>query len=264
MLAFDRARKILIEEIQQWAENPSLGSTFHSETLESTNEIIMINKLGMLTFDSQQGRILYGNVPKNLKLYAKLVEIKHAKMDENSDSEADPDVLEQEAQAQLEREYLRRGGRFDYGIVEKERAYLDGIVSRTIADALADWLNQQSNFVATYTPSSPESAEEILDQYAPKSIGVTYSIESGISPYRQWPLVRKSASPLNANRPSASITIELTDSEKEQLDRDYVVFQVLDARYGHSVTQPDGLFEVVVQGLKLIGSGNVSLRDVIE
>ena len=263
MLAFDRARKILIEEIQQWAENPSLGSTFHSETLESTNEIIMINKLGMLTFDSQQGRILYGNVPKDLKLYAKLVKIKHAKLDE-AESEADPDILEQKAQAELEREYLRRGGRFNYGIVEKERAYLDGIVPLTIADALADWLNQQSNFVATYTPSSPESAEEILDQYAPKSIGVTYSIESGLSPYRQWPLVRKSASPLNSNRPSASITIELTDSEKEQLDRDYVIFQVLDARYGHSVTQPDGLFEIVIQGLKLVGSGNVALHDVIE
>lgn len=255
---FDQARGRLIRQLQESLKG-KLGPGLHPESRESLGELIQLNQLGLLTYDSQQGRLLRGNLPLDRLLYnqvySELMPALLKSIDEGPwipPEEYDEKV--EQAKRQVEAAYKRRGGRFKRGIVEQERAYVDGILSKELAQPLADWLNQQNNLFATWTSSPPLAQLELAERYAPARVGVTYHLNQAESPFSAFPLTYKSGADLGPNPPSGILEIAglLPAAKGRQLDRAYVNFQVIDGRYGHSVTEPDGLFKTVAKGLDLV------------
>ena len=136
----------------------------------------------------------------------------------------------------------------------KERAYLCGIVSIQIAEQLQDWLNAQNNVIALYTITPQNKSDaKILEKYDKSTISVTYEGR---------PLIATGSIPIYLHEePSVYLEelsiyvkgwIERTKEDINHLNKHYVIFSVIDARYGHKVTNTDGLFKKIIQGLKII------------
>jgi hypothetical protein len=228
MNVFNKARAKLIRDMKQGK------SELHEESLCSVAELIEINKLGLLTDDSQQGRMEVGMVPKDTKFYAEILE-RYAK-----EESLDPIDVHLK---KVEEEYDRSCKGYEYRIKMKEKAYLIGIIPESKAEKLVDCLNQISNVVAWYVSSNWDSNI---------AIAVTYQFASEIGECghsSNFPLtgVTHLTSDL---RPFSGTLYGGQLKARKQNDRLFATVYVVDARFNCPVMRPDGLFKQVIKALK--------------
>ncbi len=144
---FNKIRKTIISELKEG----TLG-TLHEESKESLKELAKINELGFLTHDSQQGIISYGKIPDDPIKFAKIIskyDSKYRSKFLENDEEIEMDYDEAVTEKAI-KEYESMGGKFQKGVVSKERAYLNGFMDNVSAYWLTNMLNQD-NLVAWYT-----------------------------------------------------------------------------------------------------------------
>jgi hypothetical protein len=230
---FDKIRELLISE---WKAG-NYGDFIDEETIESIDELIEINELGLLTDNSQQGIIYYGRIPEDRKLYA----------------EAFKKTLGKENFAEyLNKLYEENGGKWkpDEDIIEKERAYLSGYIDITSAYWLSNILNQQSNIIAFYVCLDKHQINH--NMYIP----ITYTIahfDGCYSPFDTDPLFTLS-SIKNIHEDLSDTYYASRIKFPKKYNKDYAYISIIDARYGHHVKEEDGLFKKVIEALKKINA----------
>jgi hypothetical protein len=228
MNVFNKARAQLIRDMKQGK------SELHEESLCSVAELIEINKLGLLTDDSQQGRMEVGRVPKDTKLYAEILE-RYAQ-----EESLDPADVPLE---KVEEEYEKSCKGYEYGVKMKEKAYLVGIIPESKAEKLVDCLNQISNVVAWYVNSNWDSNIEIAVTYQ-------FASETGVCGYgSNFPLI--GVTHLTSDlRPFSGTLYGAQLKARKQKDHLFATIYVVDARFNCPVMRPDGLFKQVIKALK--------------
>lgn len=205
----------------------------NEETLESIDELIKINELGLLTDDSQQGLIRYGKMPIRRDLYAQAF-----------NSVVNDDIQGDDFENNINERYEKLGGKWkkDLEIVEKERAYLVGFATTKRAHWLVNILNQQDNIIAWSNFYNEESN---------MSVPVTYIIahqENLYSPYNNAPLYPFTS--LGTWNEGISETLSGENVLfPERYNDQYLSVKIIDTRYGHHVREEDGLFKKVIQAL---------------
>lgn len=243
---FSQARK----EMAKALRTGGLG-TLHDESRVSLDELARINTLGMLTEDSQQGNIEYGPIPSDRALYTRVWK---DYVEEALSTNVDVNPKEQR------RRYKAAGGKYGpRGVDSKERAYVVGYVSLEKAHALSQLLNQQDNIVAWFSTaqSSPAERKQCTGaiQDAETRVYVTYELahqEGHYSPHDAYPLYGVTSLPSGLHPISSPYNFAIDTALTPSMDRYFAYFTVLDARYGHSVTKPDGLFKRVIEALELV------------
>lgn len=230
MHSFNLARAQLIKDLRQGSAN------LNRETKISTDQLIQINRLGMLTLDSQQGRIEYGQVPTDRELQARLWKKLNSRFWKTGGNY-------QELLKKLDQQYEKLGGTYKRGIVSKEKAYLTGIVPVKKADRLIHYLNQIDGLVAwqvgadaiggsktwvTYVPTTQDGAYSSSDRYP--LIGVTH--------------VNTFAFPFSSSEYGEKVK---ADPSQDQL---FATITIQDARFGHLASAKDGLFNQVIKVLE--------------
>ncbi len=211
----------------------------NDETLESIDELIKINELGLLTDDSQQGCVEYDKMPIDRKLYAQIFHdvVKNR-------------IPQEHFTSTIDSMYEQCGGKWkdEKDIIEKERAYLCGFIENNKADLLVNMLNQQDNIIAWYN---------IYDQDANGcSIPVTYIVahqDNKFSPFDSSPLYPFSRLGRWNEGVSESIYGEKVGFP-EKYDDEYSCMMIIDARYGHHVREKDGLFKRVIKALEVLNN----------
>jgi hypothetical protein len=238
MNIFNKARAQLIRDMKQGK------SELHEESLCSVAELIEINKLGLLTDDSQQGRMEVGLVPKDAKVYAEIVQRFAEESSLDPVDVLDPNNLNSK---KIEEEYEKTGQGYEYGIKMKEKAYLIGIIPEEKADKLVDCLNQISNIMAWYVSSNWDSNMETAVTF--QCISNTGDCGYGAN----FPLtgVTHLTSDL---RPFSQTLYGAQFKARKQKDCLFATVYVVDARFNRPVTSPDGLFKQVIKVLKFLKS----------
>lgn len=224
------------------------------ESRESLQELQLINKLGILTDDSQEGIVEHGRVPLDRALWAKVwARAVRESLDKHSESESSGEedtarrAAAQSSVSRATQAYKRAGGQYTQGVTMKERAYLTGFMPLTQAQELVNMLNQESNLVAFCTTAKQSVRARAPCTDAAIGIGVTYDLahqEGGYSRQDAYPLYPVSR--LNTLPPVPSIGHHMDTLElpwKRAWDKDFAFVSIMDARYGHHVRRRDGLFK---------------------
>lgn len=227
---FNQARQLLMAALKAGASN------LHDET--NVGDIYNINKLGMLTTDSQQGNIEYGQVPTNRALHAKI----YKKLWQQYYDDETLGYDEKELLARVAKQYSAQGGSFKKGIVLKERAYLLGFLPVKEAYWLVQYLNQLDNIVA-WTTVVVDGEEQPFSQ-----TWVTYSPTTQDGEYSKndsYPMVGMTNVNTIRYRFSESEYGEEVGASPEN-DKLFSHISIMDARFGRSASEPDiGLFAIV-------------------
>lgn len=227
MRAFRQARIKLIGDL----ENDRVES-LNEETHESVDDLIVINMLGMLTVDSQQGRIERGRVPDNRKLHALLWKKLNERHWELSPDKSYSQVLEE-----LDRRYKRRGGTYHKGITVKEKAYLVGFLPVAKADELVEKLGQLDHLVAWKVRGGQEGGGGTVSwvTYVPTTQDGQYSKDDH---YPLTGFTHVNTFPYGFSQSVYGKHVKARKSDNDQ----FALVSVQDTRFGHSATREDGLF----------------------
>ena len=227
-------------------------------------ELRKINKLGLITVDSQLGEVKKTrNEPKDTVSYAKIYKKHFAWIRTKQGARA----LEEAGEAEFERlfaknvvqptrtQYEKAGGVYYSGPVVsmKERPYLIGHAPVPLARRICRILNHHDNIVAYFTT---KHTGHTMSMSRSMSIPVTlalYTQDGAASADKAYPLVE-------ATRVGDEFYLisTATNVPKSHLEK-YALVTIVDSRYGHHVVgSPDGLFKRVAKALRR--SGDQAIR----
>jgi hypothetical protein len=228
------------------------------ETRPSYAEIRQINKLGLLTFDSQQGLVYRSkDMPIDTVKYAKMHKknlgkllSQHDDIHKFSDIEWEK-MYKEEVLNLTKSQYKSKGGKFHSNPVvhQKERAYLNGFAPVDMAKEVCRILNHHSSVVAYFTSFSSGPGKRNM------SIPLTLALFDGNS----------GTASANPKFPFVSVTTAGDEFQTETLARmsgvkspskhptlkRFVQITIIDTRYGHHVGRNDGLFKLVIEACKI-------------
>lgn len=246
--SFDTARKSLMRNLRKDTAN------LNQESKESMQELLRINELGMLTSDSQQGNVEKTTRPVDKALFARIRKQVFEKyiLARAGDGSEDINVIADEL-------YRQKGGTYtkSKSTTMKERAYLMGYMDVVSAHWLCVMLNQQSNIVAWDIKLLPEystsSRMTVPVTYTDDHQEGYYSPFDG--PYSLFPSSRLSDDVILLPDVILADGTALKNFPKAG-NKYFAYVQIMDARYGHSVTKPDGLFKQVIKALETLKASN--------
>ncbi len=228
---FDKARIQLLKDFGQGEVN-----ALHPESSPGIGQLIRINELGLLTEDSQQGRILKGNVPIDRALFAEITkELASTFMDEEQE------IVE----TNIRVEYTKRGGKFTRGIYLKEKAYLSGFMPLDPARKLVQLLDQMDNIVAWQVQGG-------TGEDSTAGSWVTYELatqEGEFSNSAELPLFGVTSLKMNDQPFSDNEYGELMGADPQD-DHLFSYVSIQDSRFGSPADGKDGLFSKVILALK--------------
>lgn len=249
-------RLLVNEALQNLPQSLVEEYTTHANKAALT-ELRKINKLGLITVDSQLGEVKKTrNEPKDTVSYAKIYKKHFAWIRSKQGARA----LEKAGEAEFERlfdknivqptrkQYEKAGGVYHSGPVVsmKERPYLIGHAPVPLARKICRTLNHHDNIVAYFTTNHTGSGSG--SGWRAMSIPVTlvlYTQEGTASADKAYPLVE-------ATRVGDEFYLisTATNVPKSHLEK-YALVTIVDSRYGHHVVgSPDGLFKRVAKALR--------------
>lgn len=217
-------------------------SSLNQETVPSIPELVEINKMGFLTVDSQQGQIFKTNKfpldrPLYQKFWADAVKLRAFEGEE---------LVEH-----VNKNYQQAGGKWTSGVDYKEKAYLSGYFDIDKAYDLIQILNSMSNIVAL----GRNNGDGVKLALTYQTVGPH---QGNYSKYDQFPLIGFTGPRVNTNMPELGEIGSADIIENHEMDIDpaiakfYMPIEIIDARFGHNVSENDGLFKRVLSALKTI------------
>ncbi len=210
---FAKLRKRLIKKLKN-DENFLV-----EESKRGIEDLVKINKLGILTIDSQPGSITMGEVPDNLKLYRRLTKKYYG-----------------DSKYKRSR-YIKKGGTFHHGVIEKQRAYLCGFIKEKYASKFENYMNSLDNIIAWTTTDGKEKNMGIYVTYGLYSPFVN---EGDLVGWTNLGNYYENMSDFIFIRPEEK---NILDSSKDN----YSCIYVMDSRFGHDASSEDGLFKKVIE-----------------
>lgn len=230
MNSFNRARKKLVQDLKK-------GIHLNVETLPSMSQLVHINELGMLTLNSQQGRIENGEVPVDRQLHAKIWRQQFHESLEQAERDYEENVKT------LDEAYRKAGGQYEPGIAFKEKAFLIGIMPVEKAGDLVDMLNQVDNLVAWYVRQPSDMVTFVPVTFEPTSWFGAFGMSAN------YPLTGVTA--LNTEwHPFSECVYGKMVRARPHHDKDFACVTVMDTRFGHLASAEDGLFAQVIKALR--------------
>lgn len=244
----------------------NITNIMHEETFESLDQLKKINRLGLLTVDSQQGRIERNKYqPKDRKKYTKILRKYHDAFLKKNPAEWESEDYVKNVFDKTMSEYKNDGGKVhQQEIVSlRERAYLNAYTPIPLAKELCRILNHHDCVVAYYTDLSSKSKSSSGDlDFFRMQIPVTQSyidmlgpnVNNSKYPYN-FPTTQKDILPQyetdvqvfpSTPKEMKSLGVGMTKRDYKK----YAYVTIIDTRYGHHVKQPDGLFNRVIEALK--------------
>lgn len=233
------------------------------ETRPSFAEIRQINKLGLLTFDSQQGLVYRSkDMPIDTVKYAKMHKknldkflSQHDDIHKFSDMEFEK-MYKEEVQDLTNSKYKSKGGKFHSKPVVhmKERAYLMGFAPVQLAQEVCRILNHHSSVVAYFTSFSSGREKRIM------SIPLTLDLFDGhsgtASADPKFPFVIVTTAGDEFQTDTLARMSGVKSPSKHPNLKKFVQITIIDTRYGHHVGRNDGLFKLVIEACKI--ANNIS------
>ena len=226
LLPFERAKAVMEKEIKQ-------GKYLNPETKENTTQLATINRLGLITTDSQEGRRKQSIIKELGAEYIQYVE--------DPDVDADEHALRM---ADLKERKARMGHHYTF----TERAYLIGFMKRDRAAAFVTWMNGNTDKLAYICLVTKDNDE--VDDY---KIGVTYE-HTGPS--------KKNIKDINYSDWFTSLPLHLSSTEFDTIKRvnarikddssTLVQVTLADLVHGRLARSASGLYQDVVRGLKAV------------
>ncbi len=277
---FNKYRKNMIKDLKS-ADKAFTNKESHSELYE----LIKINNLGMITMDSQPGTISYTKkFPTDRKLYAHIwfkymkqfnrlenrIQLVQEKFDNISNEQIKKLlkrkdlVFEKDGRLNTKvhlvkptlQEYRKRKGTFKTGPLDKQRAYLIGYMPNESAFWMCQMLNQINNVVAFKSCSTSSRRLEtklckrVVDDMSVR-IFATYGfvglVQNEYSPFDEYPLFGSTAPSNYIERISDEVAI--VKHQQKFVNKYICKICIMDARYGHHVSESDGLFKQVIKCL---------------
>lgn len=247
------------EALQNLPQSLNMYSEYMThENKAARTELRKINRLGLITVDSQLGEVKKTrNEPKDTVLYAKIFKKHSAWIRTKQGARA----LEEAGEAEFQRlfdknvvqptraQYEKAGGVYYSGPVVsmKERPYLIGHAPVPLARRICRILNHHDNIVAYFTTKHTGHTGSGSGSRA-MSIPVTlvlYTLDGAASADKAYPLVE-------ATRVGDEFYLisTATNVPKSHLEK-YALVTIVDSHYGHHVVgSPDGLFKRVANALR--------------
>lgn len=228
------------------------------ESRTSFAEIRQINKMGLLTFDSQQGLIhREAGMPIDTVKYAKIHKknlekflSQHDDIHKFSDTDFER-MYKKEVQDLTKSQYNLKGGEFHSKPVvsQKERAYLMGFAPVHMAKEVCRILNHHSFVVAYFTRPSGDPYKRNM------SIPLTLVLFDGnsgtASADPKFPLVSATTAGDEYQTDTLASMSGVKSPSKHPALKKFVQITIIDTRYGHHVGRNDGLFKLVIQACKI-------------
>jgi hypothetical protein len=223
------------------------------ETLKNLAPLVEINRLGLITHDSQPGQntetILDGDTSR-LEEQIKWQEEQLAQSIEEGDKSGIRDYTEyiETSKQQLEQERKLVG----YYFGERQRAYLCGLMKPDAASRFIRWINTNTDKHAF----SPTLLGKNNEQMPPKGEKVILVTESVVGPTKETAIPQYPLTTLFTD--ITSVIMEETrrfSGIKDDISSLRFV-NVFDPVFGRRDTSPDGLYADVLRGLRESADGS--------
>lgn len=165
---------------------------------------------------SQDGQIVYGQVPDDVALYQSIYEKLSLRRNLSSVTEV----------------YQQKGGTFHEGPLIRERAYITGQMQRDLVVPFMHYLNQTS--MIAFVPTHAVDYENTLSGHIPVSYKLTDSHLDSDTPSNE----------ITSTNPLSTYVFAVGNRE------DCMLVYCLDPIYGRDGQSNDGLFSVVMEALE--------------
>lgn len=230
----------------------------NSETRSSFADIRQINKLGLLTFDSQQGLIYRERgMPMDTVKYATIHKknlgeflSQHDDIHKFSDIEFKK-MYKEKVQDITNLQYKSKGGKFHSRSVvsSKERAYLMGFAPVDMAEEVCRILNHHDFVIAYFTSFS--SVPEKRNMNIPLTLDLFNGDLGTGSANPKFPFVTVTNAGDEYQTDTLARMSGVKSPSKHTALKKFVQITIIDTRYGHHVGRNDGLFKLVIEACKI-------------